>query len=160
AALRAKKGVATEADRALLGLADALDGVNAAADTSTIDAYTAALKKLGEAVPDLAAQIKLEDDRKAIDDAYNSGLAALNETYRQTDDLAGFTRDYNALVARRTAALESLARTEATSGGRSYIDKLIGVESGGNATATNSRSTATGLGQFTEGTWLDLFEKS
>lgn len=35
-------------------------------------------------------------------------------------------------------------------------DRIIGVESNGNATAKNPNSTATGAGQFIEGTWLDM----
>lgn len=35
-------------------------------------------------------------------------------------------------------------------------DRIIGAESGGNATAKNPRSSATGAGQFIESTWLDM----
>lgn len=35
-----------------------------------------------------------------------------------------------------------------------YQDRLIATESGGNPTARNPRSTATGLGQFIDSTWL------
>jgi hypothetical protein len=34
------------------------------------------------------------------------------------------------------------------------IDSIIGVESGGNPNATNPRSSASGLGQFIDSTWL------
>jgi hypothetical protein len=34
------------------------------------------------------------------------------------------------------------------------VDSIIGVESGGNPSATNPRSSASGLGQFIDGTWL------
>lgn len=49
----------------------------------------------------------------------------------------------------------------AASGGGSgaveaLVNQIIKVESGGNATAKNSRSTATGLGQFIESTWLRM----
>lgn len=49
----------------------------------------------------------------------------------------------------------------ASSGGGSgavqaLVNQIIRVESGGNATAKNSRSTATGLGQFIESTWLRM----
>ena len=40
---------------------------------------------------------------------------------------------------------------------QSFVDRVIGVESGGNPRARNPRSTATGAGQFTEGTWLQMF---
>jgi phage-related minor tail protein len=38
--------------------------------------------------------------------------------------------------------------------------KIPGIESSGRTNATNPNSTATGLGQFTEGTWLNLFKKN
>ncbi|MCP2083977.1 UNVERIFIED_ORG: hypothetical protein J2W74_005242 [Methylorubrum zatmanii] len=38
-------------------------------------------------------------------------------------------------------------------------DRIIGVESGGDATAKNPRSSATGAGQFIESTWLDMIGK-
>lgn len=37
--------------------------------------------------------------------------------------------------------------------------KIIGVESGGNARAANQRSSASGLGQFTDATWLATVHK-
>lgn len=39
-------------------------------------------------------------------------------------------------------------------------DKIIGVESGGKSDAKNPNSTATGLGQFIEGTWLEEIKNS
>jgi murein DD-endopeptidase MepM/ murein hydrolase activator NlpD len=39
---------------------------------------------------------------------------------------------------------------------QTLVNKIIKVESGGNANAKNSRSTATGLGQFIESTWLRM----
>lgn len=41
----------------------------------------------------------------------------------------------------------------------SFVEKLINVESGGNPTAKNPRSTATGGGQFIDGTWLTMMKK-
>jgi hypothetical protein len=35
------------------------------------------------------------------------------------------------------------------------LDRIIGVESGGNPNATNPNSSASGLGQFIDSTWLD-----
>jgi len=42
---------------------------------------------------------------------------------------------------------------------KSYVDKVVGVESGGDPNAKNPSSSATGLGQFIERTWLNLFRK-
>jgi hypothetical protein len=39
------------------------------------------------------------------------------------------------------------------------VNKIIGVESGGNADAKNPRSTASGLGQFTNSTWIATIDK-
>lgn len=51
-------------------------------------------------------------------------------------------------------AVPSFADTAAPSG--SYLANLTRRESNGNPNARNPNSTATGLGQFTEGTWRDL----
>lgn len=40
------------------------------------------------------------------------------------------------------------------------IDSIITAESGGNATAKNPRSSATGAGQFIEATWLDMLGRN
>jgi hypothetical protein len=39
------------------------------------------------------------------------------------------------------------------------VDRILSVESGGNAYARNPRSTATGAGQFIESTWLDMMSR-
>lgn len=39
------------------------------------------------------------------------------------------------------------------------VDRIIGAESAGNANAQNPRSSASGLGQFTDGTWLETIKK-
>lgn len=39
------------------------------------------------------------------------------------------------------------------------VDKIIGVESGGNPAARNPNSSAAGLGQFVDGTWVAMLRK-
>lgn len=39
------------------------------------------------------------------------------------------------------------------------IDQIISVESGGKSNATNPNSSASGAGQFLDGTWLDMLAK-
>jgi hypothetical protein len=41
----------------------------------------------------------------------------------------------------------------------SLIDKIVGAESGGDAYAKNPRSSASGLGQFIDATWLEMLAK-
>ncbi|WP_411033357.1 phage tail length tape measure family protein [Shinella sp. BYT-45] len=40
-----------------------------------------------------------------------------------------------------------------------YVDQIVKAESGGRANAKNPNSSATGLGQFIESTWLSLFRQ-
>jgi hypothetical protein len=40
------------------------------------------------------------------------------------------------------------------------VDSIIGVESGGDPNATNPRSSASGLGQFIDGTWLATIKQA
>jgi hypothetical protein len=47
----------------------------------------------------------------------------------------------------------------ATSSDASIVDRIIQVESGGKANAKNPNSSATGLGQFTSGTWMQIVRK-
>jgi len=42
----------------------------------------------------------------------------------------------------------------------SLIDSIIGAESGGNPNASNPNSSASGLGQFVSGTWLDTIKSA
>ena len=41
----------------------------------------------------------------------------------------------------------------------STVDQIIGVESGGDPNARNSRSSASGLGQFIDSTWVSMIQK-
>lgn len=41
----------------------------------------------------------------------------------------------------------------------SLVDSIVGVESGGNPTAKNPRSSATGSGQFIDSTWMSMMNK-
>src|SRR6516162_1987387 len=49
-------------------------------------------------------------------------------------------------------------REEPTAGATidAVVERIIGVESDGDPNATNKRSSATGLGQFLDETWLDM----
>jgi murein DD-endopeptidase MepM/ murein hydrolase activator NlpD len=56
-------------------------------------------------------------------------------------------------------AMRSTASTGAASGAvEILVNRIIQVESAGNARAKNTRSTATGLGQFIESTWLRMMK--
>jgi tape measure domain-containing protein len=65
--------------------------------------------------------------------------------------------------AARIQARAELSLETKTRGGEGaisgYVDRTIGAESGGNRFAKNSRSSAEGLGQFIDSTWLELFRR-
>lgn len=64
------------------------------------------------------------------------------------------------LLFDQTEAQKNTTRLLSGGGMSSFVDKVTTVESGGNASASNSASTAVGLGQFIESTWLRLFKEN
>lgn len=57
------------------------------------------------------------------------------------------------------AALGVQAEEPVSSGPENVVNRIIGVESGGNASAKNPKSSATGLGQFIDSTWMNMINK-
>lgn len=154
AVLRVLAGTATDADRALLDLTDNVKGLSeAAADTSAIDRYTAALKRMGETVPEIRLQEELTERRDNILKGYQE---AVTNALRMPDVRAMVDMLRTAQL-RRDQALAALGADRSGSMA-SYIDRLIGVESGGSNTARARTSSAYGASQFTEGTWLETYQ--
>lgn len=65
--------------------------------------------------------------------------------------------DGNVITTANPTRADALAAGYALQGG--YVDKVVGTESGGDPTAKNPKSTATGAGQFIESTWLSMMNK-
>lgn len=65
-------------------------------------------------------------------------------------------QDYD---ARNTKSQFELELDKAGGAIDSFVDHVIKAESGGNSSAKNPNSSATGAGQFIASTWLDLFKK-
>lgn len=97
--------------------------------------------------------------QNALFDARN---AAMEKAKELGLEFLGLTEEQTRAIRDQAGALFD-AQKEATyldgSGNGSLVDRIIGVESGGNASAKNPDSTATGLGQFIESTWLTMFKK-
>ncbi len=150
AAARVLGSTASDSDLALLGLSDALGTLNANADTAALDRYTAALNRMKAAIPDVARQLKFDEDRKEIEKQFQAAI-----------ENAGYDLKAIALaITTRKAAIEALQREfhgKAASG--SLVDRIVGAESGGDSVARNPNSSATGLGQFVEATWLRMFKQ-
>lgn len=60
-------------------------------------------------------------------------------------------RDRERAAARELSSLDGVIRD--------YVEDVVKAESGGKADAKNPNSSATGVGQFIESTWLNLFRK-
>lgn len=111
--------------------------------------FNAAMLELRGTIP----QVKAELDRLADSEAIDTLMRTAIEAASSWGDVV--TAITTAGEAQR--ALQNETVNSALSG--SLVDRIIGVESAGNPTARNPRSSATGLGQFIESTWLNLFQK-
>ncbi|WAP67234.1 tape measure protein [Jiella pelagia] len=89
---------------------------------------------------------------------------------KRTEEIVKAAKDVGQAIsegAARIRATEEIKREreQALIGGNSkdatdrYVNRVIAAESGGNTNAKNPNSTATGLGQFIESTWISLFQK-
>lgn len=66
---------------------------------------------------------------------------------------------WRALAAQDPEAAKAALGIATAAPSGSVVDRIIGVESGGDATAKNPNSSATGAGQFTSSTWLSTVRK-
>lgn len=111
------------------------------------DVYTDRLQKLKAGIPSFKDEMELVDALSEIEALFQAAAKGLDTTSQKYKELLA-VRDQ-----RRDIALGGFV------GSKGLVDTIAGVESGGNAAAKNPNSTATGLGQFIESTWLNLFRK-
>jgi tape measure domain-containing protein len=143
-----------------------LNGESEKSAVST-DALGTAMDGLKEAVAALvesAPKAKTETEQIAefayqLERHYQEALKAA----RALPDAIMRAAAEQAILNERAAGLAALWETNQgiiDSGfGGGLVDRIIGVESGGNASARNPNSSATGLGQFIESTWLRMFKQ-
>lgn len=123
------------------------------------DVFLKATEKLMKLVPSLSAELQ---QLKDTTDLNKQSWIAFTEAVRSGDfskirqvlDVAG-----KAKVAVENRADRSFETSLPQGNLEALIDRIIKIESGGNPALKNPNSTAVGLGQFTESTWLSLFDK-
>lgn len=95
--------------------------------------------------------------QNALLEARNAALAKANELGVA---FLGLTEEQSAAIREQAGLLFDGQQSAALMGNlSSFVNKVVGVESGGDPTARNENSTATGLGQFIESTWLEMFRR-
>lgn len=151
-------------------LAAAFDAVD---KNAPLDEVNARARDLIGAIDEIFAGVeKLPDLADAMRDAMEEVVGTTAEAATQADQVGasiGSAADEAERLARHMESSlgayhqyqqsRALGQREGMSGGGSLVDRIIGVESGGNASARNPSSSATGLGQFIESTWISLFEE-
>lgn len=102
---------------------------------------------------------ELERKEKAQTEAGNSTLLSLLGGGAGVSGASSSPADASEMPS--TAVAPSTARAEPAAAGDidSVVNRLIGSESGGDPNAKNPASSATGLGQFIDSTWLATIKK-
>jgi hypothetical protein len=108
--------------------------------------------------------------QNGLDRIANSGMSAIdkekaayNWSQSATKGLFQSMLDKDPTFAGKARAALGLAppATTETAGGAvgTVVDRIIGVESGGSATAKNPNSSASGIGQFLDSTWVQTIRQ-
>jgi hypothetical protein len=155
AKLRLFQGTATDSDKKLLGLVSSVDDASDAFDRdAAVKSYTAAIDKLTSKIPALADELdKLKDITELNKTAWDGLVSAF-----KAGDISAITRIIS-LWSQAGAARQFESDQKLMSGfpdaDKSIIDRIKFIEGSGN----NPNSSASGIGQFTESTWLKLFDR-
>ena len=119
---------------------------------SAAEAYATALDEMKSKIPSLA-----DDMKRLKEETEMTALAwtAITEALKSGD----YGKIAEVLATLGQFKMEVDAGVVDSAVGGSLVDRIVGVESGGNPDAKNPNSTATGLGQFIESTWLRMFKQ-
>lgn len=154
--LIALTGTAEQAEAAMKRLAGVTDesansSKNAAGGTKE---YWEALKKIDEIVPEISKKLDTLKDKANLDEAFQSAARAA----KTISELQGAVDAYGQALDRiNNKNVDQLLSGQGD--GAKIVDIITGIESGGNSKAKNPNSSATGLGQFIESTWLRMFKQ-
>lgn len=169
----------------LEGLQKFINGVGEAASTQTrqVNEFAKSIDKLADiALPTLSDMERATKDwQEALRSAKTEADVTLaNDMFRNAQERIrnqnptitngdGRTTNVPTPGTRPNIELEGLGETtkkiensfdDLDGAVKRFVDQVVKAESGGNPYAKNPNSSATGLGQFIESTWLDLFKKN
>lgn len=171
----------TEVQSKLEMLTGIISGVGTAAkrEADRVDLFTKSIKELANiAIPALSEMEQAEKTyREARDNARTSEEAkAAYREFQAAQDRIRVAQTIPTPGQRPNPESFAPERERRTGGTRSkkvkdsfdelddivanYVKDVVRAESGGRTNAKNPLSSATGLGQFIESTWLDLFRKN
>lgn len=124
---------------------EAADGMSKASDDAK--KFNDIMDEMKKLVPDVGKELK------------NLGeIDALDKQYQQAVRLAQTMGQINGLNEQYSKSLDGIL-DKSFNANSSLVDRIVGAESGGSASAKNPNSSATGLGQFIESTWLRMFKQ-
>lgn len=152
------KNTASQADKDLLGLGSAATQVNKAVDnTSFIKTYTEAIDELKEKIPSLADEMKrLKDLTELNAIAWKGLVAAWNSgDYAKMAEIAALWGRGQAEMAQ---AMQDKRLDAYGAGNTDVVNRIIYVEGGQNGGGP-STSSARGVGQFIDSTWLNYIDR-
>lgn len=113
------------------------------------DKFKAAMDTMAEGVASVNRELE-----------YISASEALNKLGQKAIENASNLDELAAAMARIKEAQDALDQKYVSDAlSDTLVDRIVGVESGGDPGARNPNSTATGLGQFIESTWLRMFKQ-
>ncbi len=159
--IRLMNGTATDADKALLGVVKATTEANDSFDRAgAIKTYTDAIDTLKGKIPALADELKKLKELTEINKTAWEGLVAAFKT----GDFSKISEIISLWGQARNATQMEFDQKRfdgLPDSSRKLVDRIIYVEGGQTrATDTNkSGSSAQGIGQFTAGTWLPIFNR-
>ncbi|MGV8864980.1 MAG: tape measure protein [Pseudomonas sp.] len=156
--LKIAKGEISDTAAETFNLVDGADGVAKALDhTAEITAYGEAIDTLKSKIPSLTAELKKLKDMTEINKAAWTGMTAAFQAgdYGKIVQIVGlWAQAAGAVTDQANAAMMS----NYPGAGKDITERIIYIE-GGQKGGGPSTSSARGIGQFTESTWLGMFDK-
>ena len=156
ALIRVQANTATDADKALLGMGKQAEEASSSTDdlTTTSKKLNDTFAEMGKLIPGVADELKKLEQIDALDKQYDAAV----KLARTMSEVLGLTERYNQARAGIESEFQQKQFDSLPDTRRGLIDRIIRQE-GGTDGSGPSTSSARGIGQFTEGTWLPIFNR-